>query len=68
MVRAFVLMYSDDYPKGNYGDLKKTGELPKNKAGDSFAITACNLEYTNVHYIQQCSLDISEASGRTSMP
>jgi NNP family nitrate/nitrite transporter-like MFS transporter len=28
--------------KGNYGDLKKTGQLPKKKAGDSFVIAACN--------------------------
>jgi len=42
MIGAFVLKFSDDCPKGNYGDLKKTGQLPKKKAGDSFAIAACN--------------------------
>jgi len=47
----FMMKVSDDAPKGNYADLKKSGEMPEVSAGASFRSGALNIN-TWILFIQ----------------
>jgi NNP family nitrate/nitrite transporter-like MFS transporter len=58
IIGALTIKYSDDSPKGNFSDLKKAGELPKKKVGDSFAIAACNFNTWLMAFQYACTFGV----------